>query len=108
MFLKGCDASILLDGNNSEKTAPPNLSVRGYDVIDDAKAAVERVCPGLVSCADIIIMATRDVISLSGGGRYNVQTGRRDGTTSLAQTPQASHLLLHRYQVQFKLLLVKD
>ncbi|KAM0024759.1 putative peroxidase [Helianthus debilis subsp. tardiflorus] len=85
MFLKGCDASILLDGNNSEKTASPNLSVRGYDVIDDAKTAVERVCPGVVSCADIIVMATRDVISLSGGDRYNVQTGRRDGRVSLAQ-----------------------
>ncbi|KAI7755276.1 hypothetical protein M8C21_002421, partial [Ambrosia artemisiifolia] len=102
-FVNGCDASILLDGTNSEKTAPPNLSVRGYDVIDAAKVAVERVCPGVVSCADVIVMATRDVISLvnntkcngsyqnfiiifnSGGGRYNVQTGRRDGTTSLAQ-----------------------
>ncbi|GJY48992.1 peroxidase 60-like protein [Tanacetum coccineum] len=62
----GCDASILLDGPNSEKTAPPNLSVRGFDVIDAAKDAVEKVCPGVVSCADIIIMATRDVVSLSG------------------------------------------
>ncbi|KAJ0806342.1 putative peroxidase [Helianthus annuus] len=84
-FVNGCDASILLDGSNSEKTAPPNLSVRGYDVIDAAKAAVESVCPGVVSCADIIVMATRDVISFSGGGRYSVQTGRRDGLVSLAQ-----------------------
>ncbi|XP_076953757.1 peroxidase 60-like [Bidens hawaiensis] len=84
-FVNGCDASILLDGPNSEKTAPPNLSVRGYDVIDAAKSAVERVCPGVVSCADIIAMATRDVISFSYGGRYSVQTGRRDGTVSLAQ-----------------------
>nr|XP_043623948.1 peroxidase 60 [Erigeron canadensis] len=84
-FVNGCDASILLDGTNSEKTAPPNLSVRGYDVIDAAKSAVERACPGVVSCADIIIMATRDVVALSGGGRYSVQTGRRDGFVSLAQ-----------------------
>nr|GEU95501.1 peroxidase 60-like [Tanacetum cinerariifolium] len=84
-FVSGCDASILLDGPNSEKTAPPNLSVRGFDVIDAAKDAVEKVCPGVVSCADIIIMATRDVVSLSGGGRYKVQTGRRDGLVSLAQ-----------------------
>ncbi|KAL8227174.1 hypothetical protein R6Q57_017006 [Mikania cordata] len=84
-FVNGCDASILLDGSNSEKTTPPNLSVRGYDVIDAAKAAVESVCPGVVSCADIIVMATRDVIALSGGGMYKVQTGRRDGTVSLAQ-----------------------
>ncbi|GJW67728.1 peroxidase 60-like protein [Tanacetum coccineum] len=80
----GCDASILLDGPNSEKTAPPNLSVRGFNVIDAAKDAVEKVCPGVVSCADIIIMATRDVVSLC-GGRYKVQTGRRDGLVSLAQ-----------------------
>nr|XP_043613987.1 peroxidase 60-like [Erigeron canadensis] len=84
-FVNGCDASILLDGPNSEKTAPPNLSVRGFDVIDAAKDAVEKVCAGVVSCADIIIMATRDVVSLSGGGRYSVQTGRRDGFVSLAQ-----------------------
>ncbi|KAK1429208.1 hypothetical protein QVD17_11413 [Tagetes erecta] len=84
-FVNGCDASILLDGPNSEKTAPPNLSVRGYEVIDAAKAAVENVCPGVVSCADIIAIATRDVISWTGGGRYSVQTGRRDGSVSLAQ-----------------------
>ncbi|KAJ9554793.1 hypothetical protein OSB04_009407 [Centaurea solstitialis] len=84
-FVNGCDASILLDGTNTEKTASPNLSVRGYDVIDAAKAAVERVCPGIVSCADIIVIATRDVVSLSGGGKYNVQTGRRDGAVSIAQ-----------------------
>ncbi|KAK4409087.1 Peroxidase 60 [Sesamum angolense] len=82
---RGCDASILLDGNNTEKTAAPNLSVRGYEIIDAAKAAVEAICPGVVSCADIIVMATRDAVALSGGGRYIVQTGRRDGTTSLAK-----------------------
>ncbi|XP_076915929.1 peroxidase 60-like [Bidens hawaiensis] len=87
-FVNGCDASILLDGSNSEKTAPPNLSVRGYNVIDDAKAAVEKVCPGVVSCADIIVMATRDVISFSGGRRYSVQTGRRDGRVSRARDTQ--------------------
>ncbi|KAL7594823.1 hypothetical protein Lser_V15G28778 [Lactuca serriola] len=87
-FVNGCDASILLDGTNSEKTAPPNLSVRGYDVIDAVKTAVERACPDVVSCADIIVMATRDAVSLSGGGRYNVQTGRRDGRVSLAKDAQ--------------------
>lgn len=61
--LKGCDASLLLDGSNSEKRAPPNLSVRGYELIDAVKNAVERACPGVVSCADIIAMATRDAVS---------------------------------------------
>lgn len=64
MKSKGCDASILLDGSSSEKTAIPNLSVRGYDIIDQAKAALEKGCPGVVSCADIIVAATRDAVSL--------------------------------------------
>ncbi|KAJ0052202.1 hypothetical protein Pint_01324 [Pistacia integerrima] len=84
-FVNGCDASILVDGSNSEKKAPPNLSVRGFDIIDDAKAAVDRICPGVVSCADLIIIATRDVVFLSLGVRYEVQTGRRDGLVSLPQ-----------------------
>ncbi|WOK94939.1 hypothetical protein Cni_G03644 [Canna indica] len=83
-FVKGCDASILLEGRGSEKTANPNLSVRGYDLVDQVKSALESKCPGVVSCADIIVIATRDA---AGGGKqytYTVQTGRRDGTVSLA------------------------
>ncbi|XP_038893695.1 peroxidase 60 [Benincasa hispida] len=77
-FISGCDASLLLDGSNSEKAAPPNLSVRGYDLIDAVKIQVEKACPGVVSCADIIAMATRDAVNWAGGGRYGVETGRRD------------------------------
>ncbi|XP_073038185.1 peroxidase 44-like [Primulina eburnea] len=83
-FVNGCDASLLLDGSNSEKTAIQNLSVRGYEIINSAKRVLEAICPKVVSCADIIVMATRDAVSMSGGGRYTVQTGRRDGTVSLA------------------------
>ncbi|XP_073144477.1 peroxidase 60-like isoform X2 [Henckelia pumila] len=83
-FIRGCDASILLDGPNSEKTALANRRIRGYDLIEAAKSSVEAVCPGVVSCADIIVMATRDAVFLSGGGRYTVQMGRRDGAVSSA------------------------
>lgn len=47
---------------NGEKTAPPNLSVRGYDFIEEIKTEIENTCPGVVSCADIIVMATRDAV----------------------------------------------
>ncbi|RZC62189.1 hypothetical protein C5167_023948 [Papaver somniferum] len=69
-FVTGCDASLLLNGPSSEKTSPPNFSVRGYDLIDQAKSAVERACPRLVSCADIIAVATRDAVALNSSTNY--------------------------------------
>ncbi|KAJ8428125.1 hypothetical protein Cgig2_000897 [Carnegiea gigantea] len=83
-FVRGCDASILLDGSSTEKTAGPNGSVRGYTLIDTCKGSLERRCPGVVSCADIIAIATRVSVFLAGGKWYNVETGRRDGTISRA------------------------
>ncbi|CAN0901705.1 Lignin-forming anionic peroxidase [Linum grandiflorum] len=79
-FVQGCDASILLD---PEKTAPPNdKSVRGYEVIDAAKAQVEQICPGVVSCADIIAVAARDASAYVGGPTWNVKLGRRDSMSA--------------------------
>ncbi|XP_038697775.1 lignin-forming anionic peroxidase-like [Tripterygium wilfordii] len=85
-FVLGCDASILLDETpsiQSEKTARPNDdSVRGYGVIDNAKAEVEKACPGVVSCADIITVAARDASEYVGGPSWTVKLGRRDSTTA--------------------------
>ncbi|CAH8362425.1 unnamed protein product [Eruca vesicaria subsp. sativa] len=87
-FSNGCDASLLLDGSASEKTAPPNLSVDGYALIDTVKTAVEKNCTGVVSCSDIIALATRDLVTLASGGktRYEIPTGRFDGKVSSAAT----------------------
>ncbi|KAH0732892.1 hypothetical protein KY290_003736 [Solanum tuberosum] len=70
--------------HKGEKKAVPNSSVRGYELIDAIKEALEAECQGLVSCADIISMATRDAVVLAGGKWYDVETGRRDGDVSLA------------------------
>lgn len=83
-FVQGCDASILIDGSNTEKTAGPNLLLRGYEVITDAKTKLEAACPGIVSCADILALAARDSVVLTNGPSWVVPTGRRDGRVSLA------------------------
>ncbi|KAG6652902.1 peroxidase N1-like [Carya illinoinensis] len=83
-FVHGCDASILIEGANTERTAPPNSLLRGFEVIDDAKAKLEAACPGVVSCADILTLATRDSVFLTKGQSWQVPTGRRDGRVSLA------------------------
>ncbi|MBA0571788.1 hypothetical protein Golob_002162 [Gossypium lobatum] len=84
-FVEGCDGSILVDStedNTAEKDSPGNLSLRGYEVIDDAKEQLEDQCPGIVSCADIVAMAARDAIFWSGGPVYDIPKGRKDGRRS--------------------------
>ncbi|XP_020237242.1 peroxidase P7 [Cajanus cajan] len=85
-FVNGCDASILLDDTSSfvgEKTAAPNNnSARGFNVIDDIKAKVEKACPRVVSCADILALAARDSVVYLGGPSWKVSLGRRDSITA--------------------------
>ncbi|KAJ4710293.1 Peroxidase [Melia azedarach] len=85
-FVQGCDASILLDDSSSidsEKNAINNFrSVRGYEVIDSVKSQVEGICPGVVSCADIVAVAARDASFAVGGPSWTVKLGRRDSTTA--------------------------
>ncbi|XP_007017880.2 PREDICTED: peroxidase 64 [Theobroma cacao] len=86
-FIRGCDASVLLNskGNNkAEKDGPPNISVHAFYVIDNAKKELESSCPGVVSCADILALAARDAVALSGGPTWEVPKGRKDGRISLA------------------------
>ncbi|MBA0686969.1 hypothetical protein Goari_014534 [Gossypium aridum] len=81
-FVHGCDASLLLNGTDSEKTATPNLSTDGYAVIDDIKTALEKACPRVVSCADILALAAQISVSLGGGPTWKVRLGRRDSRTA--------------------------
>ncbi|GAB4825142.1 hypothetical protein Ancab_040325 [Ancistrocladus abbreviatus] len=86
-FVRGCDGSVLLNSTSttqSEKTAAPNLTLRGFQVIDAIKSKLEETCSGVVSCADIIALAARDAVVKIGGPSWDVPTGRRDGRVSLA------------------------
>ncbi|KAI3993619.1 hypothetical protein MKX01_002632 [Papaver californicum] len=85
-FVNGCDGSVLLDDTSSfmgEKNAAPNKnSAGGFNVVDDIKTEVEKACPGVVSCADILAIAARDSVTILGGRSWNVKLGRRDATTT--------------------------
>ncbi|KAJ0262337.1 Peroxidase 24 [Hirschfeldia incana] len=88
-FVRGCDASLLLDSvagkAASEKEARPNLSLVGFEIIDEIKSVLEKKCPETVSCADILTLAARDAVSYQyGRPLWNVFTGRVDGRVSLA------------------------
>ncbi|XP_019233223.1 PREDICTED: peroxidase 24-like [Nicotiana attenuata] len=49
--------------DQSEKESRPNLSLGGFDVIDDIKRQVEEKCPRIVSCAYILALAARNAVS---------------------------------------------
>lgn len=62
---QSCDASLLLDSTRrslSEKEMDRSFGMRNFRYIEDIKEAVERECPGVVSCADILVLSARDAI----------------------------------------------
>ncbi|CAN1222492.1 Peroxidase 42 [Linum grandiflorum] len=74
--VQSCDASLLLDSTRrslSEKETDRSFGLRNFRYLDTIKEAVERECPGVVSCADILVLSARDGI------------GRRDGRKSRAE-----------------------
>ncbi|KAL3526013.1 hypothetical protein ACH5RR_014385 [Cinchona calisaya] len=88
-LIQGCDASVLISStpfNKAERDADINLSLPGdaFDVVVRAKTALELACPGVVSCADILAVATRNLVTMAGGPYYPVKLGRKDGLVSKA------------------------
>ncbi|KAL6885634.1 hypothetical protein ACP4OV_010413 [Aristida adscensionis] len=85
-FQTGCDASILLNQTDSNPSSEQEKQYRqtlgGFDALNKVKAALEAICPGIVSCADIIALTARDSVMISGGFTFAMPTGRRDGLIS--------------------------
>ncbi|XP_071716352.1 peroxidase 45-like isoform X1 [Rutidosis leptorrhynchoides] len=98
-FVRGCDASVFLSNgsDNAEKNHHDDISLAGdgFDTVVQAKAALDSnpSCRNKVSCADILALATRDVVALAGGPSYKVELGRRDGKISTRKSVQ--HKLPH-------------
>ncbi|KAJ8758775.1 hypothetical protein K2173_000496 [Erythroxylum novogranatense] len=81
--IKGCDGSILLNHEGSERSADVSKTLRGFEVIDDIKAELEKNCSRTVSCADILTSASRDATVFLGGSYWMVPYGRKDGKVSI-------------------------
>jgi len=94
-FVRGCDGSVLLDKSaqnpHPEKEAPANIGLAAFDVLEEIKADLERKCPGVVSCSDILVYAARDATKILSRGHidYKVPAGRLDGLVSSASEAQA-------------------
>ncbi|XP_052142289.1 peroxidase 31-like [Oryza glaberrima] len=91
-FVSGCDASVLVAATafeKSEQSAEINHSLPGdaFDAVVRAKLALELECPEVVSCADILALAARVLITMTGGPRYPISFGRKDSLTSSPTAP---------------------
>ncbi|KAK8949873.1 Peroxidase 18 [Platanthera guangdongensis] len=82
-IVQGCDASVLVAGNGTERSDPANRSLGGFEVLESTKRLLDLFCPGVVSCADVLVLAARDAVALAGGPSVEVPLGRRDGRVSL-------------------------
>ncbi|CAN0854988.1 Peroxidase 17 [Linum grandiflorum] len=117
-FVNGCDGSMLLDDTDTmlgEKLSLSNIdSLRSYELVDRIKSRLEKTCSGVVSCADIIVMASRDAVSLTGGPNWEVKLGRLDSLTAsqadadaIMPSPRANATMLIDLFAKFNLS-VKD
>ncbi|CAD6238754.1 unnamed protein product [Miscanthus lutarioriparius] len=95
-FVRGCDGSVLLDASSDnphpEKEAPVNIGLAAFDLLEEIKAAVQKRCPGVVSCSDILIDLRRPRRGqrLSNGHvHFAVPAGRLDGFVSKTEEAQA-------------------
>ncbi|RCV21024.1 hypothetical protein SEVIR_4G105000v4 [Setaria viridis] len=93
-FVSGCDASVLVSPTafaRSERDAAQSQSLPGdaFEAVARAKTALELACPGVVSCADVLAIAARDLVTMTGGPFYPLRLGRKDALASSSAAPDA-------------------
>ncbi|GLU08521.1 hypothetical protein SLE2022_254280 [Rubroshorea leprosula] len=84
--VQGCDASILVDPSEEnlqmEMHSSKNFGIIKRELISVVKSMVEAQCPQQVSCADILILAAREAVAMTGGPWIEVPLGRRDSSAT--------------------------
>jgi peroxidase len=85
----GCDGSIMIEGSGGEMSSDGNFGVKRLDIINSVKSDMEQMCPGTVSCADIIALAGRDAVAFNGGPDIRIPLGRKDADSSSASEADA-------------------
>ncbi|KAL6605873.1 hypothetical protein ACP70R_041526 [Stipagrostis hirtigluma subsp. patula] len=93
-FVSGCDASVLVAPTafaRSERDAAQSQSLPGdaFEAVTRAKTALELECPGVVSCADVLAVAARVLVVMTGGPLYPLRLGRKDALSSSPTAPDA-------------------
>ncbi|XVE95706.1 hypothetical protein REPUB_Repub02eG0122500 [Reevesia pubescens] len=81
----GCDASILSNHEGGKRRAEASKTLRGFEVMDDIKAELEKFCPATTSCTNILTAATRDAPFFLRGSYWMVPYGRKDSRISSAK-----------------------
>ncbi|CAN1322923.1 Peroxidase 64 [Linum perenne] len=69
---------------SNDRTVPAALLRMHFHDCFIRVCTLEKMCPGVVSCADILALAARDAVALSGGPNWAVPKGRKDGRISKA------------------------
>uniref|UniRef100_A0A1J3ERW6 Peroxidase n=1 Tax=Noccaea caerulescens TaxID=107243 RepID=A0A1J3ERW6_NOCCA len=86
--VQGCDASILIEPSGdqyqqfTELDSAKNFGIRKRELIGEIKTSLETECPKQVSCSDIIILAAREAVALTGGPLIAVPLGRKDSLST--------------------------
>jgi len=69
-----------------------NFGIQKREWIGLIKSKVETVCPRQVSCANILILAAREAVSMAGGPRINVPLVWRDSASP--PNPELANVVL--------------
>ncbi|XP_058067818.1 peroxidase 18-like [Magnolia sinica] len=89
-MVEGCDGSVLIDGDGTERSDPANTSLGGLGVVGSIKKLIDVFCPDTVSCADVLVLVARDAVEMAGGPAVEVPMGRRDGRVSLVSNVRSN------------------